>query len=231
MVTLSIDASISVGGRPTGKYDFPEKVPKKLSDLENDLFYGDLSPVISLNKDDFSFVGSGEFGKMKYYKGSTKIKWHNSIDDMLIRVKAYDPLTNELRDLVSFGPLDAYNDIYGDDLEYKEISKDSRGVITFSLTLRLFGSVFLSVVSGCNYSDTSISEDAYYVLVNSMFLDKGETFWVEICRRTIDKKIDSCFISGMLSICKKIDSLTERISALEQVNSTSTTQETTEETT
>ena len=228
---MGIDASISVGGRPTSKYDFPEKVPKKLSDLENDLFYGDLSPVISLNKDDFSFVGSGEFGEIKYYKGSTKIKWYDSIDDMLIRVKSYDSLTNELRDLVSFGPWDAYNGIFGDRLEYKEISKDSRGVITFSLTLRLFGSAFVSVVSGCNYSDTSISEDTYYVLVHSMFLDKAEKFLVEICRRTIDKKIDPCFISGMSSICEKIDSLTERISALEQVNLTSTTQETTEETT
>ena len=228
---MGIDASISVGGRPTSKYDFPEKVPKKLSDLENDLFYGDLSPVISLNKDDFSFVGSGEFGKIKYYKGSAKIKWYDSIDDMLIRVKAYNSLTNELTDLVSFGPLDAYNGIFGDDLEYKEISKDSRGVITFSLTLRLSGLFFVSVVSGCNYSDTSISEDKYYVLVHSMFLDKAEKFLVEICRRTIDKKIDPCFISGMSSIYEKIDSLTERISALEEVNSTSTTQETTEETT
>ena len=228
---MAIDANISIDGKPRGRYDFPEKVPKKLSDLDNDLFYGDLSPVISLNKDDFSFVGSGEFGEMKYYKGSAKIKWYNSIDNMLIRVKVCDPLTNELRDLVSFGPWDAYNDIFGEALEYKEISKDSRGVITFSLTLRLRGLVFVSVVSGCNYSDTSISEDAYYVLVHSMLLDKEEKFLVEICRRTIDKKIDSYFISGMSSIYKKIDFLTERISALERVNSTSTTQETTEETT
>ena len=40
---MSIDASISVGGRPTGKYDFPKKVPKKLSDLENDLSQPDFS--------------------------------------------------------------------------------------------------------------------------------------------------------------------------------------------
>lgn len=228
---MSIDATISVGGKPTSKYDFPEKVPKKLSDLENDLFYGELSPVISLNQDDFSFVGSGEFEDVKYYKGSTKIKWYNSIDNMLIRVKAYDSLENKLRDLASFGPWDYYNGIFGDNLEYKEISKDSKGVITFSLTLRLFGLVFVSVVSGCNYSDTSISEDAYYVLVHSSFLSKGEKFLVEICRRTIDKQIDPCFVSGMSSICKKIDSLTERISDLEEANSTSATQETTEETT
>ena len=43
MITLGIDASISVGGRPTSKYDFPEKVPKKLSDLENDLSQPDFS--------------------------------------------------------------------------------------------------------------------------------------------------------------------------------------------
>lgn len=36
---MAIDANISIGGKSRGRYDFPEKVPKKLSDLENDLFY------------------------------------------------------------------------------------------------------------------------------------------------------------------------------------------------
>ena len=36
---MAIDAHISIDGKPRGQYDFPEKVPKKLSDLENDLFY------------------------------------------------------------------------------------------------------------------------------------------------------------------------------------------------
>lgn len=36
---MAIDANISIDGKPRGRYDFPEKVPKKLSDLENDLFY------------------------------------------------------------------------------------------------------------------------------------------------------------------------------------------------
>ena len=36
---MAIDANVSIGGKPRGRYDFPEKVPKKLSDLENDLFY------------------------------------------------------------------------------------------------------------------------------------------------------------------------------------------------
>ena len=36
---MAIDADISIDGKPRGRYDFPEKVPKKFSDLENDLFY------------------------------------------------------------------------------------------------------------------------------------------------------------------------------------------------
>ena len=36
---MAIDASVSIDGKSRGRYDFPEKVPKKLSDLENDLFY------------------------------------------------------------------------------------------------------------------------------------------------------------------------------------------------
>lgn len=36
---MAIDANISIGRKSRGRYDFPEKVPKKLSDLENDLFY------------------------------------------------------------------------------------------------------------------------------------------------------------------------------------------------
>lgn len=36
---MAIDAHISIDGKSRGRYDFPEKVPKKLSDLENDLFY------------------------------------------------------------------------------------------------------------------------------------------------------------------------------------------------
>lgn len=36
---MAIDANISIDGKSRGRYDFPEKVPKKLSDLENDLFY------------------------------------------------------------------------------------------------------------------------------------------------------------------------------------------------
>ena len=36
---MAIDANISIDRKSRGRYDFPEKVPKKLSDLENDLFY------------------------------------------------------------------------------------------------------------------------------------------------------------------------------------------------
>lgn len=40
---MAIDANISIDGKLRGRYDFPEKVPKKLSDLENDLSQPDFS--------------------------------------------------------------------------------------------------------------------------------------------------------------------------------------------
>lgn len=36
---MAIDANVLIDGKSRGRYDFPEKTPKKLSDLENDLFY------------------------------------------------------------------------------------------------------------------------------------------------------------------------------------------------
>ena len=47
---MAIDANISIDGKPRGRYDFPEKVPKKLSDLENDLFNDHLTKLIVLHK-------------------------------------------------------------------------------------------------------------------------------------------------------------------------------------
>ena len=61
-------------------------------------------------------------------------------------------------------------------------------------------------------------------------LDSNDT--IEIYKRKVTRKIDSSFLNTShieSTINKKIDSLTEKISALEKVNSTSTTQETTEE--
>ena len=48
---MAIDANISIDGKPRGRYDFPEKVPKKLSDLENDLFYVRKKYIFHVTKD------------------------------------------------------------------------------------------------------------------------------------------------------------------------------------
>ena len=47
---MAIDAHISIDGKSRGRYDFPEKVPKKLSDLENDLFYVRKKYVLDLTR-------------------------------------------------------------------------------------------------------------------------------------------------------------------------------------
>lgn len=48
---MAIDANISIDGKSRGRYDFPEKVPKKLSDLENDLFYIRKKYILHVTKD------------------------------------------------------------------------------------------------------------------------------------------------------------------------------------
>lgn len=48
---MAIDANVSIDGKPRGRYDFPEKVPKKLSDLENDLFYVRKSIFFDVTRD------------------------------------------------------------------------------------------------------------------------------------------------------------------------------------
>ena len=50
---MAIDANISIDGKSRGRYDFPEKVPKKLSDLENDLFYVRKKYVLDLTRNEF----------------------------------------------------------------------------------------------------------------------------------------------------------------------------------
>ena len=48
---MAIDARISIDGKSRGRYDFPEKVPKKLSDLKNDLFYVRKKYIFDVTKD------------------------------------------------------------------------------------------------------------------------------------------------------------------------------------
>ena len=83
---MAIDANISIDGKPRGRYDFPEKVPKKLSDLENDLFYVRKKYILHVTKDtieDYPVVknyGNGQ--TIRKYSDSTKItdeKYYTSL--------------------------------------------------------------------------------------------------------------------------------------------------------
>ena len=78
---MAIDANISIDGKSRGRYDFPEKVPKKLSDLENDLFYVRKKYIFHVTKDtieDYPLVIEG----IRKYSDSTKItdeKYYTSL--------------------------------------------------------------------------------------------------------------------------------------------------------
>lgn len=234
MVTLGIDASISVGGRPTSKYDFPEKVPKKLSDLENDLFNDSLTKFIVLHKEDFNMQNEGLLQNAKFCRLPQKLSWCKERDDIAVKFtvdgKCYD--------------------FYGDLIRFEIVSKDNKDNVVAFLVICLdpggFGIPLFLISSGYNIIEDGVDriptdgctiEDACYIIpfpyvnIETLFGSNGA---VEICKRKVTRKIDSSFLNTSYIesiINKKIDSLTERVSALEQVNSTSTTQETTEETT
>ena len=82
---MAIDANISIDGKPRGRYDFPEKVPKKLSDLENDLFYVRKKYIFQVTKDkieDYPLVYNGGRVIIRKYSDSTKItdeKYYTSL--------------------------------------------------------------------------------------------------------------------------------------------------------
>ena len=83
---MAIDANISIDGKPRGRYDFPEKVPKKLSDLENDLFYVRKKYIFHVTKDtieDYPVIYNGGGIVIRKYSDSTKItdeKYYTSFD-------------------------------------------------------------------------------------------------------------------------------------------------------
>ena len=121
MVTLSIDASISVGGRPTGKYDFPEKVPKKLSDLENDLFNDSLTKLIVLHKEDFNMQNVEKLGNIKFCRLPQKLSWCKERDDIEVK-------------LTVGGHGFAF---YGDSIFFKICSKDNKNNVVAFLLIAL----------------------------------------------------------------------------------------------
>ena len=75
---MAIDASVSIDGKSRGRYDFPEKVPKKLSDLENDLFYVRKKYIFDLTKNAIEnypvahIIGRGNIRK---YSDSTQFSY------------------------------------------------------------------------------------------------------------------------------------------------------------
>lgn len=137
---------------------------------------------------------------------------------------------------------------YGDNIDFRICSKDNKNNVVAFIAYCIDhdgGAPLIFIFSGYNINEYGISEiptdgftieDACYIMFLPMIdvekvLDSNDT--IEIYKREVTRKIDSSFLntSHIESIInKKIDSLTERISALEEVNSKSTTQETTEET-
>ena len=78
---MAIDAHISIDGKSRGRYDFPEKVPKKLSDLENDLFYVRKKYIFHVTKDtveDYPVayqVSVSQKANMRKYSGNTQFSY------------------------------------------------------------------------------------------------------------------------------------------------------------
>ena len=73
---MAIDANISIDGKSRGRYDFPEKVPKKLSDLENDLFYVRKKYIFHVTRntiENYPLVYDGSGFVIRKYSDSTKI--------------------------------------------------------------------------------------------------------------------------------------------------------------
>ena len=80
---MAMDARISIDGKSRGRYDFPEKVPKKLSDLENDLFYVRKKYIFDVTRDaieDYPVahqLSSSSKGTMNFrkYSGNTQFSY------------------------------------------------------------------------------------------------------------------------------------------------------------
>ena len=230
---MAIDANISIDGKPRGRYDFPEKAPKKLSDLENDLFNDSLTKLIVLHKEDFNMQNAEILRDVKFCRLPQKLSWCKERDDIEVKLTIGED---------SFA-------CYGDSIDFRICSKDNKNNVAAFMAYCIdyeSGLPLILIFSGYNINEYGISqipadgftiEDACYIMFFPMIdvektLDSNDT--IEIYKREVTRKIDSSFLntSHIESIInKKIDSLTERISALEEVNSTSTTQETTEETT
>lgn len=95
---MAIDANISIAGKSRGQYDFPEKVPKKLSDLENDLFYVRKKYVFDLTRntiENYPVVhqASGPSGGMvniRKYSGNTQFSYKlyyraNNSEELMVK--------------------------------------------------------------------------------------------------------------------------------------------------
>ena len=80
---MAIDAHVSIDGKSRGRYDFPEKVPKKLSDLENDLFYVRKKYIFDVTRSTIENypvahqLSSSSMGTMNFrkYSGNTQFSY------------------------------------------------------------------------------------------------------------------------------------------------------------
>lgn len=92
---MAIDAHISIDGKSRGRYDFPEKVPKKLSDLENDLFYVRKKYIFDLTRNAIeNYPVAHIMGKvnLRKYSDNTQISYKlyyrtNNYEELVVESK------------------------------------------------------------------------------------------------------------------------------------------------
>lgn len=112
---MAIDANISIGRKSRGRYDFPEKVPKKLSDLENDLFYVRKKYILDLTRNTIEnypvahqlSIPSEGIVNIRKYSGNTKISYKlyyrtNKSEEMVVEDNFIQTLPGGLITMLEF---------------------------------------------------------------------------------------------------------------------------------
>ena len=97
---MAIDAHISIDGKSRGRYDFPEKVPKKLSDLENDLFYVRKKYIFDVTRNSIEnypvahqlSISSKDTMNFRKYSGNTQFSYklyygYDNTEDVVVEDK------------------------------------------------------------------------------------------------------------------------------------------------
>lgn len=112
---MAIDANISIDGKPRGRYDFPEKVPKKLSDLENDLFYVRKKYIFDVTRNAIEnypvahqlSYPSGDTFNIRKYSGNTQFSYklyhrYNNSEEVVVESNMIETSSSGMITLLGF---------------------------------------------------------------------------------------------------------------------------------